>query len=161
MMNCISSWVVIRCGTSRPGITRNWSVPVQRLWQQSGTIVIANTWPLTQKNFISYFQRTYAWFKHRICRFPPAGVIDYENSKVYFGFLGAPYIHAENTYGVLKNGEIWASDGYTTELVFKNPTEINYGVISVYEDSANNKVIGKLGRIGKFVEINTDIWDKC
>ncbi|MDM0667927.1 BppU family phage baseplate upper protein [Clostridium perfringens] len=88
------------------------------------------------------------------------GAIDYKNSKVYFGFLGAPYIHTENTYGILKNGEIFATDGYTTELVFKNDTQVDYGVIAVYEDFSNNKAIGKLGREGKFVEINTDIWYK-
>lgn len=86
------------------------------------------------------------------------GAIDYKNSKVYFGFLGAPYIHEENKYGILKNGEIWASDGYTTELIFKSKTEIDYGVIAVYEDFSNNKAIGKLGREGKFVEIKSDIW---
>lgn len=88
------------------------------------------------------------------------GAINYDKSIVFFGFLGAPYIHNDNLHDVLKYGEVYATDGYTFFNVYKSDSTVDFGVIAVYEDVANNKVIAKQGISGKFVTINADVFDK-
>ena len=85
--------------------------------------------------------------------------IDYANSKAYFGF--ATVTNTNTASSLLKYGNIFATDGYYIEEIFKSTDEVADGVLAVYGDKNNNKVIGKLGMSGKFVIMNSDIWEKC